>query len=34
MGRRAAAMILARLAGGDPEPRIDLGFEIVLRESA
>ena len=34
MGRRAAAMILERIAGGAPEPRVDLGFEIVLRDSA
>lgn len=34
MGRRAAAMILERLAGRAVEPRVDLGFEVVLRESA
>mgnify|MGYP006272640347 CR=1 FL=1 len=34
MGRRAAEMILERLAGGAPAPRLDLGFEVVLRESA
>lgn len=34
MGRRAAAMVLDRLAGRASEPRVDLGFEVVLRESA
>jgi hypothetical protein len=27
-------MVLDRLAGRAPEPRVDLGFEVVLRESA
>lgn len=34
MGRRAAAMILERIAGGAPARRVDLGFEVVLRDSA
>lgn len=34
MGRRAAAMILDRLAGRPVANRVDLGFEVVLRESA
>jgi LacI family gluconate utilization system Gnt-I transcriptional repressor len=34
MGRRAAAMILDRLAGRAVAPRVDLGFEVVLRGSA
>jgi len=35
IGTRAAHALLARLEGGEPGPsRIDLGFEIVRRESA
>jgi DNA-binding LacI/PurR family transcriptional regulator len=34
MGRRAAALILDRLAGRPAPPRVDLGFEVVLRDSA
>jgi LacI family transcriptional regulator, gluconate utilization system Gnt-I transcriptional repressor len=34
IGRRAAAMLVERLAGQKTEMRLDLGFEIVLRDSA
>ena len=34
MGRRAATLILDRLAGRPAPPRVDLGFEVVLRDSA
>jgi LacI family gluconate utilization system Gnt-I transcriptional repressor len=35
IGRRAALMLAARLAGQDVTPAtVDLGFEIVARESA
>jgi LacI family gluconate utilization system Gnt-I transcriptional repressor len=34
IGRRAATMLVERLAGKDTERRVDLGFEIVLRDSA
>ena len=34
MGRRAAALILDRLAGRPAPPRVDLGFDVVLRASA
>ncbi len=34
MGRRAGAMILDRLAGRPVASRVDLGFEVVLRDSA
>lgn len=34
MGRRAVEMVLARLAGEEPEAKVvDLGFELVARES-
>ncbi|MGB6104667.1 MAG: LacI family DNA-binding transcriptional regulator [Pusillimonas sp.] len=34
-GQRAGRMLLARLAGADPgEPQIDIGFEIIERDSA
>jgi len=34
MGRRAARMILDRIAGRSPTPIVDLGFEVMLRASA
>ena len=34
MGRRAATLILDRLAGRPAPPRVDLGFDVVLRDSA
>lgn len=34
MGEEAARLILARLAGEDPEPVVDVGFEVVRRASA
>jgi LacI family gluconate utilization system Gnt-I transcriptional repressor len=34
IGRTAADRILARLEGGDPPRRSDLGFEFVAGETA
>jgi hypothetical protein len=33
IGRRSAEALLARLRGGDEAPRVDLGFEVIQRES-
>jgi LacI family gluconate utilization system Gnt-I transcriptional repressor len=33
IGRRSAEALLARLRGGSEAPRVDLGFEVIQRES-